>query len=154
MAVTSLTIFTACTPAEESPVEEPPHIHAWGNWKIAKQATCLETGERERLCECGERERREISIAAHKVAWESDGNGLTHHGTCSVCKEVFPEEDCAYNTTESRDYFCTVCGAASVYNGKFQFSPDNDNEGYRIAMDGRFSGLSTSRSLQCFRGNP
>ena len=37
------------------------HKHSWGEWVNIKDATCSENGLKERVCECGEKEVKEIS---------------------------------------------------------------------------------------------
>ena len=37
------------------------HKHTWGEWVNTKDATCSETGFKERMCECGEKEVKEVS---------------------------------------------------------------------------------------------
>ena len=50
----------------------PPdsHVHAFGEWQITKEATCSETGEKTRLCTCGEKETQLIAQQEHFAgAW-------------------------------------------------------------------------------------
>ena len=75
--------------AEQSATET--HIHSFGAWSIVRTSTCMEKGERERVCACGEVQRETLSIGAHTPVQVSavaptcteagHGEGLC----CSVC---------------------------------------------------------------------
>ena len=62
------------------------HSHTWSKWEIVKGATCLETGEKERVCDCGERETQRISAVGHKYV----------DGVCSACKLLKDSEGLEY----------------------------------------------------------
>ena len=57
------------------------HTHTFGDWKITKQATCKEEGERVRSCECGEIQTEKIELTDHK--WKSAT--FTSPKICTVC---------------------------------------------------------------------
>ncbi len=70
---------------------EDNHVHSFGEWKIVKDATCGEDGEKKRVCECGEEETETVK-ATGEHTWEEvidsdptcaeDGH---KHQECSVC---------------------------------------------------------------------
>ncbi len=70
------------------------HTHTFGDWKIAKEATCTEDGEEERVCsDCGEKETRKIDAKGHiyvdnVVPPTKKDQGYTEH-TCSVCGDSY-----------------------------------------------------------------
>ena len=89
----SMTLVVACnTPSNEStPAEEPAssvpaeksstkHTHKYGEWTITKEATCEGKGEQERVCDCGEKQTKEIDALGHD--W-NDGV-VTTAATCST----------------------------------------------------------------------
>lgn len=41
------------------------HVHTYGEWQTIKEADCVNVGERERTCLCGETETEEISALGH-----------------------------------------------------------------------------------------
>lgn len=41
------------------------HVHTYGEWQTIKEADCVNVGERERTCSCGETETEEISALGH-----------------------------------------------------------------------------------------
>ena len=79
IAVLAVTFLVGCgdptdTPAEstpsETPVEtpketEPKHEHSFGEWTEIKAPTCTEKGQKERACECGEKETEETEASGH-----------------------------------------------------------------------------------------
>ena len=68
--------------------------HVYGDWTITKEATCKETGSREKVCEnCGYKITEEIPAAGH--VWEEDYT-------------VDKEATCAEEGSES--IHCSVCG--------------------------------------------
>ena len=41
------------------------HVHKFSEWKVVREATCTQTGERERTCKCGEKETELIAATGH-----------------------------------------------------------------------------------------
>ena len=77
--------------------EEPPvHEHVFGEWTVTKEATCTEAGERERVCECGEKETEAIPALGHdyketdRVAATCEEAGKIVY-TCANCGDVKEE---------------------------------------------------------------
>ncbi len=47
------------------------HTHEYGEWSVIKAATCTEKGIEQRVCECGEKETRDIDALGHSFGdWE------------------------------------------------------------------------------------
>lgn len=61
--------------------EESKHeFHSYGDWIISKKADCINNGEEERYCVCGERQIREIIASGHNFGeWQIERK--------STCKE-------------------------------------------------------------------
>ena len=36
------------------------HTHSYGEWSVTKQPTCEEKGEKEQVCECGDKKTQSI----------------------------------------------------------------------------------------------
>ena len=74
----------------------PPHTHAWGEWRVTREATCALEGEKQRVCECSEVETARIAKEMHV----RDGGTITLQPTC---------------TTEGRMVIrCTECAAEII----------------------------------------
>lgn len=67
--------------------------HAWGEWASVKDATCTESGTRERICRlCGENETRDIPTLSHILSdWTDNGRG-EYIKTCTLCGENVASE--------------------------------------------------------------
>lgn len=152
---TTLAIFcalalTACgKPADDKPASSKApetsevHKHKYGDWTQTKAPTCEEKGEQERVCECGEKQTKEIDALGHD--W--DEGEITTPATCSTpgvktfhckragCNATKTEEikaDHVWGTPEAItggegevDYnlfTCTVCNTAK----KIEFAAKND----------------------------
>ena len=84
-----LFILTACGGGE--------HTHEWGEWQTERDATCTRTGLDARVCECGEREEREVEKAAHSFGeWE-----VIEAASCTMWGERARE--CACGEREEED---------------------------------------------------
>ena len=62
--------------------DSPTHTHTFGEWENTKDATCTETGEKMRVCECGYEETSTIEIKTHNF----------NNGVCSLCDYINPTE--------------------------------------------------------------
>ncbi|MCI6567835.1 MAG: S-layer homology domain-containing protein [Dysosmobacter sp.] len=73
---------------------EPCENHNWGEWAVAKEATCTEKGVETRTCSvCGETETRDITALGHDykaavTAPTCTAQGYTTH-TCSRCGDSY-----------------------------------------------------------------
>ena len=73
---------------------EPCENHNWGEWAVAKEATCTEKGVETRICSvCGETETRDIKALGHDykaavTAPTCTAQGYTTH-TCSRCGDSY-----------------------------------------------------------------
>ena len=68
------------TPLEPEP-EAEEHKHSFGEWIVIVEPTCEETGQRERTCECGEKETESIPMTEHEFTEAT----LFEPKTCKVC---------------------------------------------------------------------
>lgn len=64
------------------PAEKPSsnHKHKYGNWTTTKEPTCEAAGEQERVCDCGEKQTKEVAALGHD--W--DEGEITTPATCST----------------------------------------------------------------------
>ena len=84
--------------------------HAFGNWSITKQSTCIENGYKERVCSvCNKTEKETLPLEAHSY----------ENGVCTTCN--LAHENHSFDTwadkkqptcTEDgyKERTCTVCG--------------------------------------------
>lgn len=103
--------------------ESTQHRHDFGTWRIIKEATCTDSGERERVCSCGEKETETMIAKGHTVvvdpavASTCAETGLTEGSHCTVCNEVIVVQktvpvtahDIDANTIQTGDV-CSKCG--------------------------------------------
>ena len=73
------------------------HEHSYGEWETKKEATCTEEGQKERTCECGEKETASIKKVEHTAVTISEikptctETGYSQGEKCSVCEAVIKE---------------------------------------------------------------
>ena len=85
--IATLLVLTACG-----------HEHAFGEWKVEKEATCTENGSKIRVCECGKSETEIITAKGHKSSeWITDSEATctedgSKHQVCSVCADTVKAE--------------------------------------------------------------
>ena len=67
LAVIIISLFCLCACGTESgeTTTDAGHIHAYGEWQTVREADCVNAGERERTCSCGETETEEIPALGH-----------------------------------------------------------------------------------------
>lgn len=67
LAVIIISLFCLCACGTESgeTTTGAAHIHAYGEWQTVREADCVNAGERERTCSCGETETEEIPALGH-----------------------------------------------------------------------------------------
>ena len=95
--------------------QETQHIHQYGAWVTLKDATCTETGQKERLCSCGQKEIQTIPIVEHHYI----------NNVCDMCGKTKASNGLEYTLINST---YTVTGIGSCkdsmivipkeYNGK------------------------------------
>ena len=107
-------VCTNCSEQETETIAVIPHT--FGDWTMAKAATCTEAGAMERACSCGEKETSAIKPNGHTeetlpaVDATCTTTGLTEGTKCSVChttivaQQVVPAID--HNYVDGK---CTVC---------------------------------------------
>lgn len=88
------------------------HVHAFGDWVVAKEATCTDDGEKERTCKCGEKETSGIEALGHtfvdgfcvcgvtnlpastglnyELSWDGKSYVVTGKGSCTDNVIVIP----------------------------------------------------------------
>lgn len=125
---------TEAVPEDDSSTEESgdstaednteSHVHSFGEWTIIKDSTCVENGEQERVCACGEKESKAVDLLAHTeeidpaVAPTCTASGLSEGSHCSICDKVLvaqeslPATDHFWNdATCTMPAGCAVCDA-------------------------------------------
>ena len=91
------------------------HEHEFGEWKTVKDASCTETGLQERVCECGEKETKELPLLSHiEGEWVVDVEATcteegTKHQICSVCKTSLRTVSVAVIDHEYLLGMCSIC---------------------------------------------
>ena len=71
--------------SQEAPISQPAsvesnHKHKYGEWTQVVAPTCTEKGSQERVCECGDKQTKDIDALGHD--W--DEGEVTKAATCSV----------------------------------------------------------------------
>ncbi len=141
-----------------SACQKTEHEHSFGEWTVTKAATCIESGEKERVCsECGKTEKEVIDVDKDAHKWGDrlpNGDG-THDRTCVLCEKDEPAVECDYvenivpaTCTEDGyiEHECRFCGykpertviKASEHNYENSpWIPDPNNPGkhYRICLN-------------------
>ncbi len=114
---------TTKEPDETTAPETEPHVHAFGEWKTVKLATCTEKGSEERICACGEKETQSIDIIAHTevideaVAPTCTEDGKTEGKHCSVCNTITVAQETVKAKGHSFGEWKTVKAATCTEKG-------------------------------------
>ncbi len=83
----------------EAASETEPHVHSFSEWSTTLEATCIQTGKKERACACGETERKTVAKTSHKkTAIPATAPTITENGStggirCAVCEAVLTQPD-------------------------------------------------------------
>ena len=113
LAVIIISLFCLCAcenMQETGTTTGSEHIHAYGEWQTVKEAGCVNAGERERSCSCGETETEEIPALGHtggtaencksrakcERCGEEYGDYGPHIGGEATCKQRAICEVCSY----------------------------------------------------------
>ena len=91
LCIIAVCVFASCT---------KKHVHDYGDWTVAKEATCEAEGLRTRKCVgCDETEQETIPATGHsygifhsETAATCKEAGVKGHYECSVCHKYFDEE--------------------------------------------------------------
>lgn len=107
--IISLFCLCACGAERVETTTDAGHIHAYGEWQTVREAGCVNAGERERTCSCGETETEEIPALGHtggeatcKSRAKCERCGVTygdygpHTGGEATCKQRARCELCSY----------------------------------------------------------
>lgn len=88
LIATMVTSMVSCT--------NEPHVHAFGEWTVMKNASCEENGITERFCECGEKQVEEVFATGHTFGeWK-----IVKEATC--VDEGTERRECVCGKTETR----------------------------------------------------
>ena len=103
---------TSAPERDEPETTEPEtvHTHAWGDWRMTKEATCTDAGVSERACACGETEMQSMEPAGHIPGAEAT---CTDPQNCTACGEELasanghtPGDEATCTAAQT----CLVCG--------------------------------------------
>ncbi len=96
LLTTIVVLFAACQ-----------HEHVYAAWTVEKQETCTENGIEVRVCECGEKERRDIPMKEHTpvtdeaIAATCTTDGKAEGSHCGVCETVLVAQNVVPATEHS-----------------------------------------------------
>ena len=144
LSLTMAFLLTSCE-EEESP-SESQHEHSYGEFMIAKEPTCTESGEKIKACSCGDKVIEKIEARGHieeaiaRVEPTCTETGLTEGKKCSVCGEILVAQEIIDATGEHKfegSYNCTVCNV-KVYNESqgLKYTLSNDETYYIVTRIG------------------
>lgn len=133
------------------------HKHSYGEWKETKPATCTEKGEKERTCECGEKQTQDIPMTDHKYGeWhETKAPTCSDDGEkereCSVChtKETAPVVTDGHAWGDETTVAAPADGYVSYRTAKC--SKDNN---LKIALKGTDGTLAEGSKLKTDKAYP
>ena len=135
----------------ETETEIEAHICSFDNWKTTKEPTCLDQGEQERVCECGEKETQFIDALGHTevideaVAKTCTDSGLTEGMHCSVCETVLVVQETIPASHEWKDEYCWDSGVHWQICSDCDSTSSQDahtlgNDGYCTVCDNPIAG--------------
>lgn len=101
------------------------HTHSFGQWEVTREPTCSAEGEKQRMCECGEKEVLSISKTSHSSVLHEEKPatcevaGQTAYYECTECgyQALEPEEIPALGHVKGEKTYTTepTCQAGSEY---------------------------------------
>ena len=116
---TSTVTTTTATETSDNDTNVPTHTHAWSEWSIVVNATCINEGKQERICACGEQESQTIPATDHTVVVDAEvaatctSAGKSEGKHCSVCNFVLIEQvpipRIEHTYDDEKDEQCNVC---------------------------------------------
>lgn len=115
MFLTVLSAVAVCCSA--AAIAACKHAHTFAAWETVKLPTCTESGEKKRVCTCGEEEREEIAATGHRFTeWTS--SQTEHKKICA--------NGCGTETENGTHVFgaenvCPTCGYALHYTTTLTF---------------------------------
>lgn len=99
------------------------HQHSYGPWETTREATCIDKGRQERLCQCGEKEVRTTDRLEHSYESASGTAGSCVAGgelqyTCTVCNHSYtePAQQKTYTATQIYEMYKNSVGEIVVYD--------------------------------------
>ena len=123
------------------------HKHSFGKWTQTVAPTCTTAGSEERVCECGEKETREVKALGHDFANGTvvgdtatctvDGKQTIKCARCDATQEVdskahhnFGDETKVAKTgTDDVDYYTALCSVDSALKLRFPTEVGGKYEG-------------------------
>ena len=124
----------------------PKIAHTYGEWKVTKEPTEKEKGEKQRSCTmCGAVEKMEIPVLGHEhryeKEWKSDDKSHWHECACGEKKDAADhtfvwiiDQKAAGNTVGIKHEECTVCGFKKPDNSRSAKTGDNSNPAIWIGL--------------------
>ena len=117
------------------------HAHEFEEWIIGLEPTCLEDGYKYRKCvNCDLVENETLFASHHEVIDDAieatcSIEGLTKGSHCSVCDEVFIEQEKIEMLEHSFvNKMCVVCKSTDYYTPGLNFSLSSDGENYFVGV--------------------
>ena len=141
----------------DSDEKETTHIHGYGEWKVTRESTCENQGEKERSCSCGAKEVEVIPTSDHTWGeWQCEQEPTclldgTDIRTCIKCQlsetktvdmlsHVFGT--LSSQTVNGNTYLVSVCNNCGILSDeKYEYEPiENQEEGvlFECAQDFSF----------------
>ena len=119
---------------------EKLHEHVYGEWRVARESTCLEDGLESRTCECGETENRFIDRSDHsdgpQCIWCGkirDGQGANY--SVNYYKETLEGDE--YELSETKTYIGVIGSTVNfIPEDIAHFSLDEENSTMSGTVDG------------------
>ena len=145
--ILALLMCMASCNKEQNTDPKPEHTHVFGEWSITENATCTKDGVKVHYCSCGEKQIDSIPKLPHSVVIDEavaptcTKTGLTEGKHCSVCTEIFIEQNIvgalglghAYDS--EIDAICNTCSDERDVDPILVSISHNDLFGYVKGID-------------------